>query len=226
MAERDRSPRRLKAPGATSAGILALLIAGLFGCGDDAPTAPDEQRLDGLEFTGGVDVAESFPVQLNFHLRVRNTTLRTLHLVSDGCGMLPRAYGDPARAGEPVWDGRPGGPCLASVAPITFAPGETRRFTRRYSARDILGDSLPDGRYFFTVTYRASLAPDPDAESRLVEVAAGEAELALPPAGRSAETRAVVRPKTPDGARSRGWPSQDPVPQASSELVLSDWDRR
>lgn len=178
MDGQDRSTPRMISAGRWAAGALALAAALLTACNGDLPTVTDRARLDGLELTGGVNVAESFPVQLGFYLQVRNTSSREIHLVSDGCGVLPRVYGSADRAGRRLWDARPGAPCLASVAPVTLAPGETRRFTRSYSARDVLGDSLPDGRYYFTVTYRAGLAAD--GASRLVELTAGDARLALP----------------------------------------------
>lgn len=181
VSDRNRFRRSRALAGRTAVAAALLLGTSLGGCQGELPSVPDSDRLDGLEFSGGVDVAESFPVQLGFDLRVRNTADRELHLVSDGCGVLPRAYGSASRTGEPAWDGRPGAPCLAHAAPVTLAPGEVRRFSRSYSARDVLGDSLPDGRYFFTVTYRAALALD--GEPRLVEVTAGEAELALPREG-------------------------------------------
>lgn len=152
------------------------------GCGDGLPVVPDTSRLGQLTFRGGVNVAESFPVQLGFFLDVRNVSERDLRVASDGCGVLPRAWTGAERSGEPRWDTRPEGlsrePCRASVAATTIPAGESLRLTRSYGAADVLGDSLPDGRYYFSVTYRASVAGSE--EVRLVEVTAGDAKLVLP----------------------------------------------
>ena len=162
--------------------VLALGVASLgilVGCGGEAPTAPGTLRLDGLVFRGSVDVRESFPVQLGFRLVARNTGDAEVHLVTDGCGLGALAYRDPDRSGPPAWNGRPAGACRASPAPVTVPAGDSVEWSQEYSAGEVLGDSLPDGRYFFTASLgRVSLAGS-DA-SRRIEVAAGEAVLAVP----------------------------------------------
>lgn len=166
--------------------MLMILLAGAasVGCGQELPVVPGVDYLGQLSFEGGVNVAESFPVQLTFYLDVENDADRELEVLSDGCGVLPRAYGTADREGEPLWDARPGGiagdPCRVSPgAPLVIPAGGSRRLTRSYGAGDVLGDSLPDGRYFFSVTYYASLVDSE--EVRLIEVTAGAARLELPP---------------------------------------------
>ena len=163
--------------------VVVVSMTLLLGCSGDLPTVPTTGHLGQLTFRGGVDVAESFPVQIGFTLDIRNTADRELEILSDGCGVLPRAYGTREREGSPLWDTRPNGisgePCTASPAPSMVIPaGGSRRLTRSYGARDVLDDSLPDGRYHFSVTYYAS--PVNSEEVRLIEVTAGEARLELP----------------------------------------------
>lgn len=164
-------------------GVLAVLLptAGLApaGCGDGAPTAPSVVRIADVRFRGGVDVRESFPVQLGFRLTARNVGEGDAALVTDACGLGARAYRTRARDGEVAWDGRASGPCRAGVAPVTVPAGDSVLWTVDVSAADVLGNSLPNGRYHFTVSLgRVGVAGT--TERREVEVRAGEARLALP----------------------------------------------
>lgn len=156
-----------------------LATAVLTGCEAPLPTAPTIVQLDELRFHGGLVVLESFPVQLGFRLVARNVTDHDVRLVTDGCGLGARAYRTPDRTGTPAWNGRPAGPCPASAVPLPVAARDSLVWRRDYSAADVLGDSLPDGRYFFTATLgRASLVNSENV--RRVEVTAGDARLAVP----------------------------------------------
>lgn len=164
--------------------VAALLMAGMaLACGRQLPTVPSTDHLGPLSVRGGVDVAESFPVQLTFSLEFENGEDLEVRLLTDGCGVLPRAYGSPERDGEPVWDTRPEGisrePCRGPPSPAVVVPaGGSLRLTRQYGAGEVLGDSLPDARYYFSVTYRAS--PETSEEVRLLDVTAGDARLSVP----------------------------------------------
>lgn len=164
-------------------GVLfaAALVATvtLAGCETEVPTAPATLQLDELTFVGGVDVRESFPVQLGFRLVARNVADHDVGLVTDGCGIDVRAFRGPERRGEPAWSSDPDGPCLTSPVPIVVAAGDTVLWTRDLTAADVLGDSLPDGRYWFTVALgEASVVTSEHVKE--VEVTAGDAELAVP----------------------------------------------
>lgn len=162
--------------------LMTAMMASLPGCSGEILTVPTTTHLGQLTFRGGVNVAESFPVQLGFTLEIRNRANRDVELLSDGCGILPRAYRTADRDQRPVWDTRRDGvsqePCRAFIAPLSIPAGKSKRLIREYAARDVLGDSLPDGRYHFSVTYRASLVDSE--EVRVVEVTAGEARLEPP----------------------------------------------
>lgn len=170
-----------RSPGAVACVVLVgvLATAALAGCETEVPTAPATLQLDELTFVGGVDVRESFPVQLGFRLVARNVADHDVGLVTDGCGIDVRAFSGPERRGEPAWSSDPDGPCLTSPVPIVVAAGDTVLWTRDLTAADVLGDSLPDGHYWFTVALgEASIVTSENV--REVEVTAGDAELAVP----------------------------------------------
>lgn len=153
-----------------------LAVAFAVGCGgnavDPAGDAPAALRTpDGLEYSAETLVMESFPVQLNTRVHVTNSSssARTLTF-PDGCVVLVRAY----RAGssKPVWDQGNSVGCTMALVGVNLAPGETRTLESRTGAAEILGDSLPDGRY----TLEAYLRPS----TGTVTVDAGVADLAVP----------------------------------------------
>lgn len=171
--------RRWTRPGS---GLLSLVAAVLVlgGCEDGPVTAPALLQLDELTFRGGVDVRESFPVQLGFRLTAHNVSDHEVVLVWDGCSLRVRAYREPERAGRPAWKG-PTEPCAASLGPVDVPvpAGDSVVWNREFSAADVLGDSLPDGRYYFTAGLgSASIATSENV--REIEVRAGEAVLAVP----------------------------------------------
>ena len=127
---------------------------------------------DGIEYRGDVLVMESFPVQIRGNVTITNRGSETRELwFPDGCVALLRAY----RAGgsEPVWDQGSELACTMAIVPMTLAPGESKEVgTPTSSARDILGDGLPDGSYRITIYLRP--------QNGRVEVEGGTAELAIP----------------------------------------------
>jgi len=88
----------------------------------------------------------------------------------DGCVVLLRAYRSEDRSGQPAWDPMRGSLfCTMILVEFTLSPGESREFQATASAPEILGDSLPAGRYFFTALLRPN--------GGTVEVPAGQADL-------------------------------------------------
>jgi hypothetical protein len=135
-------------------------------------------------------------------LRLR-ATLTNLHadsvrLVYGPCSLDLLLYDSPERAGTPVWDARYRAPpdgsgsydCDLILLTHTFAPGETAsppHFTLDVPLEEVLADSLPDGRYYFSARFNLMNADLPD-------VPAGDAVLALPrPPMPSARRRDNVR---------------------------------
>lgn len=148
---------------------LACTVSGEF----TSPEGRNEYRtVEGVAYRVETAVLESFPVQLRPAITVRNEgdAERTVRF-PDGCIALLRVYRDASRTGNPVWDQARTVGCAAAIQEFTVAPGDSTIIRRStISAAEILGDSLPPGRYYFTVVLR------PDWQT--LELAAGEADLA------------------------------------------------
>jgi hypothetical protein len=78
-----------------------------------------------------------------------NTGQISVWLNGNWCPVRLRAYRNATRSGRPVWLDRW---CPENLPPIVLAPGWSDSLQVRNSMRRILGDSLPEGRYFFTAT--------------------------------------------------------------------------
>jgi hypothetical protein len=122
--------------------------------------------------------------ELHATASVTNTTPRAIYLEYGDCALRLHAHRTPGRSDPPVWssdarapwDGVGGYACLAYLATGTIAPGATlqqREFQLRVPVREILADSLLDGRYYFSATLRLNFG-------RTAAVPAGSVTLALP----------------------------------------------
>ncbi|HEV2148806.1 MAG TPA: hypothetical protein VGR37_15485 [Longimicrobiaceae bacterium] len=149
-------------------------------------------RLEGLAFRAETRVKGR---ELHAEASVTNTTARPVYVEYGACALHLRAYRTPARAGEPAWrserrepwEGTMGYACPSYLASHTLAPGETfspKELRLRVPLVEVLGDSLTDGRYYFTASLRLNFRPTP-------EFPAGSAELSLPrptlPSSRTAD---------------------------------------
>ena len=133
---------------------------------------PDVRVEEGIQYKAETAILESFPVQLATTVKLTNTGNSPRQVTfPDGCVVLIRAYRTAERTGEPAWDQSRVVACTMALVEVALAPGESREFQARTDAGLILGDSLPDGRYYFS----ALLRPD----GRALEVPAGEADLAV-----------------------------------------------
>ena len=98
----------------------------------------------------------------------RRIPLFAAALILAACAQ-PVVSTDPDRTGAPAWDQERDIVCTLQLLLLDVAPGQTRAVEGRATAHDILGDSLPNGRYYLT----AVLRPD----NQVVVVDAGEADL-------------------------------------------------
>jgi hypothetical protein len=159
---------------------IRMMLAGLLlvpACAGTEPPDPVEDvrqsvSRDGIEYRAETQVLESFPVQLRTSVTVTNRSGSTVMLeLPDGCAVLLRAYRDPA-GGRPAWDQGQVAVCTMAIQEIRVAAGERRSFEGRSDAREILGDSLPDGSYRLTAVVRP--------KGTTVEIPAGQVQLGVP----------------------------------------------
>lgn len=140
----------------------------------DSPPAAN-RTIDGpIEYTAETLIMESFPVQLAASVTARNTSDTAIVLnFPYPCVAHLQAHTDSTLAGEPAWSQERFMGCIAAIFDDTIAGGDTARYAApRTDAAEILGDSLPDGRYWL------SIALNPDGER--VVVPAGSADLGVP----------------------------------------------
>ena len=153
---------------------LAVLLTACSAGGDSVTDAPADSRIvDGIVYSAETAIAESFPVQLYVTVTASNSAGNAAQLVfPDGCVVTLRAYDNAERNGEPAWDQTRDLACTMAIEERTVPGGGALELRAASDARDVLGDSLPDGRYWLSAVLR------PNGER--VEVPAGSADLAVP----------------------------------------------
>jgi hypothetical protein len=123
----------------------------------DPPAAPApgvERPIQGLLY-GAETFATERPTALRAVLTVRNPSDRDAIVeFPDGCMVLLRVYRNEARTGTPAWDQRRERMCTQAIVQLRLAPGGAERYETRATAAEILGDSLPPGRYWLAALVR------------------------------------------------------------------------
>jgi hypothetical protein len=114
---------------------------------------------------------------------IRNDRAGLATISFGACNVSLDAYDTPARGGTPVWrssrsepwEGTYGRACILPLYTVRLVPGAEASLGS-YSTRviEILGDSLPDGHYYFTATIGVG------GDARGLSLPAGDFELALP----------------------------------------------
>jgi hypothetical protein len=156
------------------------LLAAALACAACAPPAPpagdaapgrSTATQGPLRFEAATAELRSFPVQLSTTVTATNASgqAQTVEMPG-GCTVLLRAYRDASRTGTPAWDQQREAVCTQQLLIEEYAPGQSRQYHGRATAMEILGDTLPNGRYYLTALLRPA--------GGTVEVPAGEVNLA------------------------------------------------
>ena len=145
----------------------------------DVPAGPVDvvSPNRGLVLTGSTAVTGSDADSLTARVTITNTNTESVRIEYGACSMQLLAYRSRARQGTAVWNsnarfgGRVGCPAYLVVGVVR--PEETaspKEFNAAYTVREVLGDSLPSGRYYFSahvrLNWRESDIPAGDAELR------------------------------------------------------------
>jgi hypothetical protein len=151
--------------------FLIPLAACANGIGPEGPSSSSVVQ-GAVEYTPETLILESYPVQLHTIVRMRNRASSRVEVqLGGGCPVLLRVYRDEART-QLVWDQGRGIACTKEIQIVSLAPGGTAERYTRTGAREILGDSLPDGHYYLSAYVQVVGAP--------LTIPAGAADLSIP----------------------------------------------
>jgi hypothetical protein len=152
----------------TLALMLGLLLAG---CGPSVHS--DATTIGGLTYQAETRIQESDESPaLNVSVTVTNVNDQRVHIEYGACTLSLRVYDSPDRSGPQLAQGGQAGGCPLYLMGRDLEPGESLspgEFQIAVPVRDILGDVLSEGRYYFTAVVQVN--------DRSVEVPAGEADL-------------------------------------------------
>ncbi len=148
--------------------------AGVVELAMERQALPETRREDAVTYRAETEVADRDPTTIR--------TVVTATLTGAGGSRLRFSYACPVvlylyrsrarrdaapRSGQPEWKSREA--CGPELQEMWLNRGESRTFEIRANARDILGDSLPPGRYYFTAVVQE--------ERTRIFLSSGEAEL-------------------------------------------------
>ena len=157
--------RNLLKPIPVLALLLVIACAGALAEPTPLPVGDAEPSIgvEGLTYRVETSVVDIAPSKLQVIVTVTNTSDKVVRIEYGACSVWLLAYNTPDRSGVPAWDEqqRPNPDpktgaywaCPAYLAIAELEPGESftpEEFHREVPIPDIMGDSLPDGRYYFS----------------------------------------------------------------------------
>ena len=153
--------------------VLAICIVGACAQPPDPalPGAPAAAvTRNGVEYSAETLVMESFPVQLRTNVAIRAPDAPQTLELPGGCPVQLAVYRDEGRT-RLVWDQQRVAVCTMQLLQLRVT-SRAQVVAGGASAGVILGDSLPDGRYWLEAVLRPN--------NEVVRVPAGFADLAVP----------------------------------------------
>jgi hypothetical protein len=138
-----------------------------------------------LEYSVETRVESAAPRMLTVDVLGTNATDRHIYLEHGECALRLRAFRTPERTDEPVWRSeyrRPVGSSSGYVCPDvlvmrTVAPRGHLDFNARIPVPEVLGDSLPDGRYYISAQLVFRRGSGRTLTEDTLRLAAGSADL-------------------------------------------------
>ncbi len=158
----DHSVRRMLVRAA-----VAYVVVGSFGCGGGAPSVPtvvDRSLTASAQST--VTVRDTVQY-LSTSAKVTNEGVLPVHLEYGTCTVRVLAYLDESRRGAPVWNSDYREPyhssvkygCTLQLILRDLQPAESLDFGFSSPLIELVGDSLPNGRYYLSADVRISNNP-------------------------------------------------------------------
>lgn len=161
--------------------ISTALLALCLGCGMAATSVPApkaeavgrEVRNDSLALRGTATMISENYTDMKLVIEVKNLLSRPINLmVPGGCPVILQLMNAAPPSGRVVWDSQYAPSslgCVLSLTHVRIGIGDSTRFGRGVTRAEVLGDSLPPGRYFV----RGLLVIEPDR----IGVEAGEIDI-------------------------------------------------
>lgn len=140
-------------------GLQALLGASL-GCVQQAAPEPGTSRVSrvlepSIRITALATLDDRDASMLRARSIISNAGGQPVRLIVGGCPLLVRAYTQPDASGSPAWSTLGADMVCKSIRRyIDLAADESRSVETIVPVSNILGDTLKEGRYTFTVTVR------------------------------------------------------------------------
>ena len=137
--------------------LVSFLSLLSWACGAQVVSSPgpslnSEIRTDSIVFRAAAVVLHGPAEMVRAEVTVSNRGPRaSTLLVAGGCPVIFQLLTNPPPNARTVWDSRKARSsmgCAASLLRARIEPGESRVFVREAEKKEILGDSLPAGRYY------------------------------------------------------------------------------
>ena len=146
--------------------LIALGAIALVACSSQQePAAPFRD----LTLEARSEVVPGPSAALRGTVTVTNTTDHAISFQAGGCPVLLQVFGSPDRAGAPAWDQATNTYCTAVLQNVILQPGAAHQFVAQAPVSEVLGATLPNGRYYVGATIRL--------DSHQQQVPAGDVEL-------------------------------------------------
>lgn len=117
----------------------------------------------GYSLRGWMRLLPGPPDTLRLGSTVANRSNRTVSVLWIGCPFEIRAYRTADRSGVPAWDTERFASACTNRSKRPLAPGDTAPtggFFKTIPMPHILGDSLPEGRYYFSLNPPLEMNPE------------------------------------------------------------------
>jgi hypothetical protein len=161
--------------------ICIGLALSVVGCGSAASTSSEAVDRT-LSATAQTDITLRDTVQqLSTSVKLTNDSALPVHLEYGACAVRVLAFRAEARAGAPVWNSDYRAPyhasytygCTAQLILADLQPGKSLDFGFQGPLIELVGDSLPNGRYYLAADLLLSNRPG------FLRIPAGSVDVAL-----------------------------------------------
>lgn len=128
--------------------VALLAILSLAACSTSASGPTEADVLQALQVQAELQDMGGSPRTYEIRTVLTNGGARFIRFQTfRDCLVRLRAYGTPARSGEPAWDESAGAACSYVAMTVALEPGESRTFVRQLTSAEI---ALVPGSYYLS----------------------------------------------------------------------------